>query len=669
MTALVAHFDDGRSISVRLGDRLGGGAVGDIHRLEGMPGVVAKVYRLPADRTAYEQKIEDMIRDPPNLPPLQENGREYPQIAWPIAALRESTGWFVGFVMSEIDMVAATELENVLQKVSRRVRKLPEFYGGRVLLAANLSAVMAELHDHQHYFIDMKPVNIRFYPGSWYLAILDTDGFSVHGETRWPARQFSEEYIAPEAKGEGPAVLGLEQDLFALAVIIFRLLNNGLHPYQGLDLRPNLPTTIQERIFENLYAYGRTSSAEVRPAPSTIHDTFEDATRELFDRAFGGDPATRPTAEDWKVHLQGLVTAGVLRRCRRRPDEHMHFSRTCGLCALDARRAAALRPRWTSKLRLVGAAVAASSGRAQTPPRPRSHAPKLRVVVPVPLPPPALPPLMDARLKWFVLGFVVLTILGAVLAERWDRTPSVAASYQAPQAAPEQEAAARGRSSPDRGRQPDSPASSATAKMYELDQVPLAIICAGALSPSVTGRASAAQARWDDRAESANYVLQARRRGHNPQSCAEELWPNLSAPPSPSFRTATTAVTGWRTFADDSSPPKRLQLNGLRFGPSGRLADGQIGVLRAVSTIDPLTTDMVATVEVENAIASQTSVTFEIRQESRVASACPPVILSAGSCRASCNFRRLSLAAGAYQVIAGSDGNDLISSPLLVVQR
>jgi hypothetical protein len=69
-TELVAHYDGDRRVVVRLGRRIGGGAVGDIYRLQGRPGLVAKLYRTAADRAAYERKIADMIRDPPDLPPL-----------------------------------------------------------------------------------------------------------------------------------------------------------------------------------------------------------------------------------------------------------------------------------------------------------------------------------------------------------------------------------------------------------------------------------------------------------------------------------------------------------------------------------------------------------------------------------------------------------------------
>lgn len=338
MTDVVADFGSRREL-MRLEKRLGGGAAGDIYRVARHPELVAKIYRTPADRQQYQAKIEDMVRRPPKLPPIVEGGREFVQIAWPTAIVRDNTGGFLGFTMPAVDLKAATELENILQRVSRRSLGLPEFYGGRVLLAANLAALMAELHSLAHYFIDMKPVNVRFYPGAWYLAILDTDGFSIQGTQRWPAHQFSFEYIAPEATGKAPAQLGIEQDLFALAVIIFRLLNNGVHPYQGIDRLGNAPTALQDRIFAGLYAYGRTPSPHVAPARASIHDSLEDTTRGLFDRAFSGPPASRPSAREWNEHLRKLITGNIFVRCTVRPNEHGHFSKGCGQCALDRQRA------------------------------------------------------------------------------------------------------------------------------------------------------------------------------------------------------------------------------------------------------------------------------------------------------------------------------------------
>lgn len=62
--------------------------------------------------------------------------------------------------------------------------------------------------------------------------MFDCDGFSIQGEqARFPAEFVSEEYIYPEGMAQSCEDMGEEQDKFALAVIIFKLLNNGIHPF------------------------------------------------------------------------------------------------------------------------------------------------------------------------------------------------------------------------------------------------------------------------------------------------------------------------------------------------------------------------------------------------------------------------------------------------------
>jgi hypothetical protein len=113
------------------------------------------------------------------------------------------------------------------------------------------------------------------------------------------------------------------------------LLNNGIHPFQGVDVGPSdNPTTIQECIFAQLYAYGRAGHRSVRPVPPSTHAFLEDQTRELFDRAFTPGQ-TRPTSAEWRDHLSGLIKNKTLVRCSARPNDHAHFSKGCGLCALD----------------------------------------------------------------------------------------------------------------------------------------------------------------------------------------------------------------------------------------------------------------------------------------------------------------------------------------------
>lgn len=321
--------------AVKLSAVLNEGSAGTIHHVYGLSGTVAKIYKNEADRASYQKKIESMLGRPPNLPVVGKGTKLSVQLAWPTEILLNKKGEFVGFLMPEVDFSRSQELINVLQKGARKAEGISEFYGFRVLLAANLSALMAELHRQGHFMIDMKPENMRFYPDNWHMAIIDVDGFSIKGEKgRIPAEQFSADYIAPEAKGKKPHELGISQDLFALAVIIFRLMNNGVHPYQGVKIGAHAaPTSLQERIDAGLYAYGLSKHRRVSPSPASIHESFEMETRELFDRAFSPS-AARPTAIEWRNHLKYLLDGQRLVPCRTNP-EHGHFSAGCGFCGQE----------------------------------------------------------------------------------------------------------------------------------------------------------------------------------------------------------------------------------------------------------------------------------------------------------------------------------------------
>ena len=124
--------------ALRLGKLLGEGAAGKVHAIEGAPGSAAKLYHGEAEAKRHEAKIEAMIANPPDLPPATHERISYPQIAWPEAKLYDRGGRFIGFMMPEIDFARSTSLVNLLQKNSRRIEKLSDYYGYRVLVARNL---------------------------------------------------------------------------------------------------------------------------------------------------------------------------------------------------------------------------------------------------------------------------------------------------------------------------------------------------------------------------------------------------------------------------------------------------------------------------------------------------------------------------------------------------
>ena len=333
---------DGRTSRIRLADApLGSGGDAAIYPIPDDPGQVAKIYHDPGKDPRRRDKIRTMLSAPPDLPPIRQNGATYIQIAWPTGIIEDSRTGLAGYTMPFVDLARSTVLDNLLSRKIRRAMSLPDFYGLRVVAASNLAALVAALHARGHHIIDLKPVNLNVYLDTFFTALLDCDGLSIRGAggKRFTAHQYTDGYIAPEALQQRllPKDLGENQDRFALAVVLFQLLNRGIHPYQGVPRNgATLPTDNSGRIRQNLYAYGRTPNRLQSPSPWSIHDYLEDETRNLFDRAFGRDPRQRPSAAQWTEHLRELADpqTSTLKRCPRNPH-HGCFSKGCGFCAIE----------------------------------------------------------------------------------------------------------------------------------------------------------------------------------------------------------------------------------------------------------------------------------------------------------------------------------------------
>ncbi|MBB1634104.1 hypothetical protein [Cupriavidus sp. UME77] len=79
------------------------------------------------------------------------------QIAWPQAPLLDARGRFIGFAMPVLDIQQTAELEEILLERQARAAGLPTGLGAKITLSANLSGVIAALHQQHHYVVDLKP--------------------------------------------------------------------------------------------------------------------------------------------------------------------------------------------------------------------------------------------------------------------------------------------------------------------------------------------------------------------------------------------------------------------------------------------------------------------------------------------------------------------------------
>lgn len=332
---------------VTLGRLLGSGGSSVVYEIAEAPEFVAKLYIDTNDpsrlndrfATSQRSRIDAMLRRAPTgVVPHKVAGKTFPQLAWPVAHLSTDEGTALGFAMPHLPVAQACDLEALLSQKSRRLDSLPDDYIFRVHVARNLASMLRELHREGHYVVDLKPKNVKVYKiegAMGLIAILDADGFSIQDSTgvRFPAQLASSEYTAPELfqPGSGPTSAGEAQDRWALAVIIFRLLNENFHPYQGKYLGSG-SNAIDDHVQNNRFAYSLVSCNDLLPAPFSIHEFFNDDTRNLFERAFGPSATARPSSREWRDHLSLFDSdSGVLVQCNANRT-HWHFSKGCGLC-------------------------------------------------------------------------------------------------------------------------------------------------------------------------------------------------------------------------------------------------------------------------------------------------------------------------------------------------
>jgi hypothetical protein len=203
----------------------------------------------------------------------------------------------------------------------------------------------------------------------------DHDGMSVvdigvvNGQ-RFYADKCTPEFWAPENIGLRPDKFhdGEAHDRFALAAIIFMLLNQGLHPYQGVMPFDEPGTeTVAGKIKSNLYPYGA-AKGRIAPHKSSLYPFLLDETKSLFDRAFS-QPNFRPLAEEWLRHLNQLALQSEI--CEKDPKYHLKYPQAgCPVCARD--QLAGDAPQWAA---LVGSLTRPTPGPVDVAPSPPPTAP------------------------------------------------------------------------------------------------------------------------------------------------------------------------------------------------------------------------------------------------------------------------------------------------------
>jgi serine/threonine protein kinase len=318
--------------------KLGSGATAGVYKcsIDSEPSVVHALKLYNPDRAVDVKKIMAMLEKSPQEGYKPSELEDSNLFCWPTALVKDRAGLPRGIVMPLIEKGRYVPLDYYYDSaLSKKLRSPDETaLTFRLEIALNLAEVVEQLHSHGHFFIDFKPQNIWVSQSNHKIVFLDCDGFSIGGVNgeRYPADLISTDYISPEAFTGAlkPRDLGLEQDLYALAVIIFQLMNYGAHPFQGVITKPNIEAaTNDEKAYKGLYPHGVDENDSIVARPGSTHRLVHKRLRKLFDEAFTS--VSRPSAKLWAKTIQELLEQKSIVRCRDFPTKptHMRF-RTLG---------------------------------------------------------------------------------------------------------------------------------------------------------------------------------------------------------------------------------------------------------------------------------------------------------------------------------------------------
>lgn len=216
--------------SVQLSDTpFAQGGEAAVHAVPRFPSVVVKLYHpqvLQKRSDALRAKIEAMSSDP-KLASL----KQHPGLAWPRFAVFDASGQWRGYAMRK----AAGVRMNVLAHAMAYREQFPNLDRPAVVAyLLSLLGTLKGLHTAGVMVGDYNLANFLCHPDSAAVTLIDCDSWQVNaaGETfRCPVA--APDMLAPELQGKelGRISRTLESEHFSLAILIFKALMLGRHPY------------------------------------------------------------------------------------------------------------------------------------------------------------------------------------------------------------------------------------------------------------------------------------------------------------------------------------------------------------------------------------------------------------------------------------------------------
>ena len=327
---MLTEFRTEHSGSIRLGPPLTrAGGEGQVFTIPTLPTVVAKLYHNPPSPEKIEKLRFQIKSSNPSLESIA---------AWPTDLLVDPRNPKVvhGILMRKM---SGKEIHKLYGPTDRHNEFPTAGWDFLIHVATNCAIAFETLHESGAVMADVNEGNLLVQERDGRVGLIDCDSYQIqNGRGMYLCDVGIPMWTPPELQGLN--FRGLQRtanhDRFGLAVVIFRLLFMGRHPFAGVPVSRE-QYEIQVAIKRFLFAFSHhTWSKGVKPPPVSLPlDAIPERLRQLFEKAFlpGSErPNTRPTGREWAIELKTLGSALKRKSCLDPAHAYWHGLTSCPWC-------------------------------------------------------------------------------------------------------------------------------------------------------------------------------------------------------------------------------------------------------------------------------------------------------------------------------------------------
>ena len=281
----------------QLGAELARGGEGTIYPLTDRADILVKCYhdkKKKKNRKTLRNKLQAMVEVHPQF--------GNPNLSWPLLSVFNAQGEWIGYAMRRVSGVKMHCLAHAIL-YKKHFPNLTRVALVQILL--NLVTQVEQLHQQGVMIGDYNLNNFLCDPQTLQVGLIDCDSYQVQlAGVRYPCPVGSPDLTPKEHHGMNYAdvVRNPQSEVFSLAIILFKCLMLGRHPYDvvgGEDPVSNLKA--------GNFPYGKGNSGIPKGDWYNIWSHMPYRLKSLFVSTFvegATDPQQRPSLADWKQALQ-----------------------------------------------------------------------------------------------------------------------------------------------------------------------------------------------------------------------------------------------------------------------------------------------------------------------------------------------------------------------------